>query len=148
MIYISVYNEGVTLRFDRDASPIYRDWYRNGILDSKISKKLMTKFTDKLEGTNKEDFTLTGLNEDAMQRHIKLADPWSEEDSDEIATTLKTESIFKGTALRRDYSVFSAYAMLLKIGLPAGVKVHNHVIAKWTPRALKRYIRKIKHQIS
>ncbi len=147
MIYISVFDEGVSLRFDSDANPISHDWYGSGIVDTKILKKLKVKFTDKLKGTNKEKFTLAGLNEEAMKRHIKLADPWSDEDSEELGTSLKMESIFKGTAFGRDYSAFSAYAMLLKVGLPSGTKIHNHVIAKWTPSALKRYIRKIKHHI-
>ena len=140
MIYIRIGRENVEFRFEGDAEPLNNHWAL-WALDGKKA----TRYGDKCQlSTDGDLFTLAGLNEAAMRRHIAECDVMSP-DSD--GSTKRKETVFKGVTLGRSYNVFSAYAMLLKIGLPANVTVHSYVVARWTGSDLKKYIRRIRNHV-
>ncbi|HRH44450.1 MAG TPA: hypothetical protein PKY82_22635 [Pyrinomonadaceae bacterium] len=139
MIYIKVGDNNVEFRFDIYAEPLNNRWATWSLSDN--DKKFM-KITDHLSKhklkkmTNASEFFIARLNERAMKEHVDACkDPTKE--------GLDKSVVFKGTTFGRNYNIFSAYAALLKVGLPEGTTVKSHVFHTWDRRAFEKYIVKV-----
>ena len=143
MIYIRVGDNNVEFRFDLYSEPLNNRWATWSLVDN--DKKFM-KITDHLAKNkikkmqNGSEFFIASLNERAMKAHIEAC-------SDPVSGVLGKSLVFKGTTFGRNYNIFSAYAALLKVGLPDGVEVKSHVFHTWDRRALEKYIDKVSRTV-
>ena len=139
MIYIRVGDNNVEFRFDLFAEPLNNKWATWSLMES---EKKFTKIVDHLgkhkikKMPNATEFFIASLNERAMKEHIEAC-------SNPASGVLEKSVVFKGTTFGRNYNIFSAYAALLKVGLPEGVAVKSHVFHTWDRRALEKYIDKV-----
>jgi hypothetical protein len=136
MIEMIIGRDNLQFRFMNEIEPLDNLWAGWALDNKRLVKYSDKKYSKGVVGGKR--FEIAGLDEEAMRKHVKACDILSMDFENTISPD--TKEVFKGTTFGRSYNVFSAYAMLLKVGLPKNVKVRNHVLFTWTAKDLERYV--------
>lgn len=140
MIYLRIGDHNVEFRFDYYSKALDNHWAIWSLDESerhfqKMVNSLSENKIHKMKDTT--DYFIKGLNEKAMYSHYRQAK------GREGDGMLDKSVVFKGTRFGRRYNIFSAYAALLKAGLPENISVKSGVVAVWDREALEKYIVRI-----